>query len=300
MDRLTADGVDRDRIARVFADPRMEPFTGLDFGLYAREPHSMYRGFLRPANVAAARRCREENAALLADAENTYGVQASVLAAILYIETGWGRNTGASTILPRLARLAMANEPENLRRNILRLTADDEDFSTAERVRERARYLEDLFYPEVRATFTLADRLGTDPLALRGSPSGAVGVPQFLPTSYLTYGTDADGDGRVDLFDPADAVASCANYLAAQGWSPGLSSAGRRAIIWRYNRSDAYVDTVLALAARLDGAPAPPVRSVGRPRRKPTAKVQKARAMAKPRTAQKARTTQRAAQARKR
>src|SRR5262249_38679370 len=79
------------------------------------------------------------------------------------------------------------------------------------------RSLEDRFYPEVRATFALADRLGIDPLALRGSGSGAFGYPQFLPTNYLRYGTDGDGDGVVDLYDSRDAAASCANYLAAQG-----------------------------------------------------------------------------------
>ena len=155
----------------------------------------------------------------------------------------------------------------------------------------RARYLEDTFYPEVRAVFELSDRLGVDPLELRGSGSGAFGYPQFLPTSYLRFGMDGSGDGRVDLFDIGDASASCANYLAAQGWRKGLTDKQRRAVIWRYNRSDAYVSTVLALARSLDGGPVSTARSRKRaPARKPQARTKRA-SVSKKKTATKKRTT---------
>jgi peptidoglycan lytic transglycosylase B len=251
VDKLIRDGVDPARVVAVFEDPRMEPFDGLEFGLAPREPHSIYAGFLRAPSITAARRCRATHAVALSAAAGAYGVPANLVAAILHIETGCGQRTGSSLILYRLARLAMANEPANLRVNMARLAEGDPVIE--ERVRARARYLEDTFFPEVRAAFDLADRLRVDPLTLRGSSSGALGDPQFLPTNYLRYGTDADGDGRIDLFDIADAAASCARYLAAEGWHAGMSEAERRAVIWRYNRSEAYVDTVLSLAHRLDG-----------------------------------------------
>jgi membrane-bound lytic murein transglycosylase B len=256
IDKLTTDGIDRQRAVGLFADPRMPAFTGLDFSLGARESRVLYRGFLRAPSLVAARRCRVEHATSLEEAERTTGVSADVVAAILHVETGCGRNTGSTPIVYRLARLAMANEPANLHANVERIAGDSDE--VAERVRERARYLEDTFYPEVRAVFELGDRLGVDPLTLRGSPSGALGVPQFLPTSVLRYGTDGDGDGRVDLFDVEDGAASCARYLAAEGWRPGLSVSGRREVIWHYNRSDAYVDTVLAIARSLGGERLPP------------------------------------------
>ena len=120
-------------------------------------------------------------------------------------------------------------------------------------MRARAKYLEDTFYPEVRAAFALAGQLGVDPLDLRGSASGAIGCPQFLPSSYLRYGIDGGGDGRIDPYDVADAAASCANFLAAHGWQGNLSERARRTVLWQYNRSDAYVDTVLRLARAMDG-----------------------------------------------
>ena len=253
VDRLVANGVPRTRVTAVFSDPRMEPFTGVQFSMGGKEPRRLYRAFFRPSTVAAARRCRDENAASLTAAERTYGVPASVVTAILFVETSCGRNTGSSPMLYRLARLAMANEPANVADNIERFARHgDVDPRVERRVRARARELENTFYPEVRAAFEVADRMGVHPLTLRGSASGAIGFPQFLPTSYLKYGADAGGDGRVDLFDAADAAASCANYLAGNGWRPGLSAAGHRDVIWRYNHSDAYIDAVLTLAREID------------------------------------------------
>ena len=258
VDRLVTEGLDPDPVRRAFADPRMAPFDGLEFSPeQPREVHSRYRQFLTPATIVRARSCRAAYAGWFDAAAQHYGVPANVLASILYVETGCGRNTGSYVILHRLARLAMANEPENLRRNLERF-ADSRgtlDPSIEAQLRARAQYLEATFYPEVRATFLVAQQMGVSPLDLRGSPSGAFGYPQFLPTSFLQYGVDGDGDGIVSLYTPSDATASAARYLAAYGWRPGISRAQQRQVIWHYNHSDAYIDTVLALASRIDAQP---------------------------------------------
>jgi membrane-bound lytic murein transglycosylase B len=153
----------------------------------------------------------------------------------------------------------MANEPENVAYNVRRHMGDHPDPAIIDQVHNRAAYLERTFYPEVRALFTMAERLGIDPLAMEGSAAGAFGFPQFLPTSYLRFGTDGDGDGRVSLYDMDDAAASCARFLAGNGWKHGLPLAERRTVLWQYNRSDAYIDTILALdreiAARVEPRP---------------------------------------------
>ena len=260
VDRLVADGLDPYRVRAVFGDPRMPVFTGLEFQLAPRESHRMYRGFLSAGSVASARTCRLAHDEEFRAASAQTGVPAGVLAAIMHVETQCGRNTGRQMVLYRLARLAMANDPRNLARNIARHTGGASGARAADinaRARARARYLENLFYPEVVATFRIAERLQIDPLAIRGSGSGAFGLTQFLPSSYLKFGTDGDGDARISLFDPADAIASTARYLAGHGWRRGASRSERRQVIWHYNRSDAYIDTVLALADRLDGTARP-------------------------------------------
>jgi membrane-bound lytic murein transglycosylase B len=265
VDKLVQDGVSPARAARAFADPRMPAFDGLLFGLNPREPSSMYRGFLRESSQVAAERCAAAHAPALRAAERLHGVDAAVVAAIMHVETHCGRNTGRSMVLHRLARLAMANEPRNVARNLARNTGRDGriDPMTAERVRDRARYLEGIFYPQVVATFEIARQERMDPIALRGSGAGAFGYVQFLPMNFVAFGTDANGDGRVSLYDPADAVASAARFLASYGWKPGIRPEKKRQVIWHYNRSDAYIDTVLMTATRIRASGAlDPVRAI--------------------------------------
>lgn len=252
VEKLAADGVPLAQAAAAFADPRVPPFDGLAFALAPHESPSRYRLLRSAASIRAARQCHLRYADAFAAAEAREGVPASIVAAIVQVESACGRATGSSTVFHRLARLAMANEPANLAFNVRRHTADSGDPAIAEQVRQRARYLEDTFYPELRGLFTIAERSRIDVLAVQGSASGAFGFPQFLPTSYLRYGVDGDGDGRVSLYDMTDAAVSCARFLAAKGWRPGLSVAEQRRIIWQYNRSEPYIDTILALHREID------------------------------------------------
>jgi membrane-bound lytic murein transglycosylase B len=273
IDKLVADGVSRERVLDTFRDPRMSPFTALEFSVQPpREARSRYRRLLRPTSISAARHCRARYAHAFESAEHAHGVPASLLAAVLFVESACGRHTGTHLVFTRLARLAMASAPDNVAHNLARLSDTDGTLrpSVEAQVRRRARQLERTFYPEVRALFTVADRMGVGVFDIRGSRSGAFGYPQFLPTSYLEDGIDADGDGRVSLYDPADAAASCARYLARHGWRPGLARAERRAVIWEYNHSGAYVDAVLSLAARIENAPVPGRRVITK--RKPRAR----------------------------
>lgn len=254
VDKLVADGVARARAERAFTDPRVPPFDGLQFSLRPGESRSLYRGLLSARSVTEAYDCLAANRPALRRVERETGVPGSVVASILHIESRCGRYTGNHAVLWRLARLSMAAEPRNLQRNVSRHSLLQGPRATldVERVAgERARYLESIFYPEVRGTFEIADRLGIDPLGIRGSIAGAFGMPQFLPTSYLKFGTDGNADGRVSLYDPDDAVASCARYLQMNGWRAGIDRAQKRRVIWTYNRSEPYIDTVLALAERL-------------------------------------------------
>ena len=254
IEKLVHDGVQRTRVERAFLDDRLPAFGGLQFSLRAAESHAMYRDFRTAAKIDAARACHEENADAFERAEKRFNVDAGVLAAIIFVESSCGQNTGRAMIFYRLARLAMANEPDNLERNIQRLAITDGalDDTKAAQARGRAQYLEETFYPEVKAMFEVARRAHVDPLAMRGSPSGAFGFPQFLPSSYVKYAVDGNGDGRISLYDMADAIASAGNYFKQKGWRPGLSEELQRKVVWEYNRSTPYIDTILAIAGEID------------------------------------------------
>jgi membrane-bound lytic murein transglycosylase B len=253
IEKLVADGVERD--SAIAAYRRVPRFSHVLFSVEPGESRAPYRKLLGASSVSAARRCRGRHDSAFRAAESRSGVPASVLSAVIHVETRCGAFTGRHIVLHRLSRLAMANEPANVRYNIQRRTrglAPAERIEIERKIRDRARYLEETFYPEVRATFELAKKLGFDPLGIRGSRSGAFGVPQFLPSSYLRFAVDGNGNGKISLYEFSDAIASTANYLAAHGWSPGLSTAEKRQALWAYNRSDAYIDTVLTLTRRIE------------------------------------------------
>ncbi len=261
VERLVREGEPRAEVERVFTDPRMPPFDGIRFSPERKpEAATLYRGFLHPRSVAEARACLTSHRSALERAAQATGVPSTLLASLLHVESRCGENTGRHRVLYRLARLAMAGEPRNLQWNIdLWLDSGRLDpLALRTKFSARARYLEETFYPEVRAALELARRWRVDPLELRGSLAGALGWPQFLPSSVLRFGRDGDNDGRVDLFRPADAALSAAEYLRAHGWQPGVTEEQQRQALWHYNRSKAYADTLLALHQRLQGTGSPP------------------------------------------
>ncbi|MFP6664290.1 MAG: lytic murein transglycosylase [Deltaproteobacteria bacterium] len=254
-DRLIADGIARSDVERAFRDRRVGAFDGVDYALVVRDPKRSYRDFRKRHSLRAAKACRRRYAHDFETFGSEHGVDPDVLAAILYIETRCGSYTGNRVVLRQLARLAMANEPTNIADNIRRHKKEDEEGFTPGEIerlaRERALYLHQTFYPEVRATFRLADKVGINPVGLRGSGAGAFGWPQFLPSSYLRFAQDGNANGRISLYEPSDAIRSVAHFLRGHGWKPGLSAAQKRKPLWQYNRSEPYIDTILFVANAL-------------------------------------------------
>ncbi len=249
-DKLRQDGVQESEIRSVFLDPRMPYFSFISFKLRPREHHTMYTHFYKDETLQIGRDFLHENSSTHSEAEKIFKVNRHIIAAILLIETHAGKATGKEQVVNRLARLASIAEPNNVALNFEILSKEDPSI-TFQQVQQRAEYLENTFYPEVRALVDLKHKRGVDILALRGSSAGAFGMPQFLPSSYLRFAVDANRDGKISLFHKADAIWSAANYLSHFGWRDNASVAEKRKVLWKYNHSEAYIDTVLEVADRL-------------------------------------------------
>jgi membrane-bound lytic murein transglycosylase B len=147
-------------------------------------------GRLNVTMLTRGRAAGKANAAILAKVEKTYNVQRRFIVAIWGIETGFGRNTGRTPVFRALATLAW--EP-----------------------RRSAFFRNELYH-----ALMMVDRGYIDAGTMTGSWAGAMGQAQFMPTSYINYAVDFDGDGDRDIWTSnGDALASIANYLKGYGWN---------------------------------------------------------------------------------
>ena len=154
--------------------------------------------FVEPKRLAAGVQWWQAHAATLADAQQRYGVPPELVAGIVGVESFYGRMTGNFRVLDSLATLAF-------------------DFP-------KGRSDRSAFYrSELRAYLVWCALEGRDAETVRGSFAGAIGWPQFMPSSLLRYAVDYDHDGRVDLAGGGDdVVGSIASYMATFGWQPDM------------------------------------------------------------------------------
>jgi peptidoglycan lytic transglycosylase B len=158
------------------------------------KPWYQYRPiFLDAARIQAGAQFWDAHAAVLREAEARYGVPPEVIVAIIGVETRYGQSSGRYPVLDALATLAFCYPPRS-----------------------------QFFRSELEQFLLLAREEGLDPKVPKGSYAGAMGISQFMPSSFRTYAVDFDGDGRRDLWsDPADAIGSVAHYLERNGWIRG-------------------------------------------------------------------------------
>ena len=156
--------------------------------------------FIEPIRLRAGQRFWEGNRAVLARAEAEFGVPASLIVGVIGVETLWGQHTGNFRVMDALTTLAF-------------------DFPTSH---PRAAARTQFFRDELDQFLSLTRRAELDPLSLRGSYAGAMGWPQFMPSSWAKYAIDFDGNGKVDLFNStADVIGSVAHYFQVFGWQIG-------------------------------------------------------------------------------
>ncbi len=158
------------------------------------KPWKEYRPiFLTDARISRGVEFWNQHAEALARAEREYGVPAQVIVAIIGVETFFGRNTGNWRVIDALATLGFDYPP-------------------------RA----DFFRKELREFLLLSREQQVDPLSVTGSYAGAMGLPQFMPSSFRAYAVDFDHDGHIDIWkNPVDAIGSVASYFQRHGWVAG-------------------------------------------------------------------------------
>ena len=224
----------------------------MHFKLKPKESKALYRKHNTSKNRENALKFFRKHKNSFDKAHREYGVHSSVILSILQVETFCGGYTGKKRVFHRLARLSSAADVDNIKANLKEKQKKDPSVHYRD-VYDRAQWLENEFLPHALATLELAKNNKKHPLEIKGSGAGAIGLYQFLPGNVFKYGIDGNYDNEVDPFHPEDAIPSVANYLASFGWdsSANLGSKNHSETIWNYNRSDSYIETVLAMAKKL-------------------------------------------------
>lgn len=161
-------------------------------------PWHEYRAiFITDRRITEGVQFMQTHADALARAEQKYGVEAEVITAIIGVETFYGGNKGSHRVIDALTTLGFDYPP-------------------------RA----DFFRRQLKAFLVLTREQQMDPLTLTGSYAGAMGYPQFIPSSYQAFAVDFDGDDHVDIWtNPVDAIGSVANYFREHDWQFGADVA---------------------------------------------------------------------------
>lgn len=186
---------ERERLRRVFSQVRARPavIRAISTPITARPWHEFRNRYVDATRIAGGVRFWERNSAALTRATAEFGVPEEIIVATIGMETFYGRNTGSFGVLEALTTLAFHYPPRA------------ESFRT-----------------ELEEYLLLAREAGFNVLGVRGSYAGAMGIPQFLPSSYRRFALDFNGDGKRDLWDTApDAIGSVANYYRSFGWRAG-------------------------------------------------------------------------------
>lgn len=153
--------------------------------------------FLEPVRIRGGVELVERHEADLKRAEVRFGVPAEIIVAIMGVETVYGRNSGNWRVIDALATLAFGYP-------------------------KRAEF----FRAELENYLLFAREHDIDVFSVRGSYAGAIGIPQFMPSSWRKWAVDFDGDGRIDLRGSVvDSIGSVASFLRGHGWVPGAAVA---------------------------------------------------------------------------
>ena len=250
--RLIDDGFDKAMIRQIYSRPEVTFETkGISLYFVHHESKVHYEQYTDKQLIKRARAYMKTYEGALADARSTYDVDPEVVTAIILIETQFGKLLGNRSVINTLSTMASLFDPE-VREHLWQKISNTPELDRVT-YDEKADIKAKWAYRELKAFLNHVSQEGYDPVGINGSFAGAMGISQFMPSNIPELAKDGNGDGRIDLFDHADAIASIAYFLKRHGWRPGIDRAKAEKVIYHYNHSDRYVEAVLKISEILKG-----------------------------------------------
>jgi membrane-bound lytic murein transglycosylase B len=252
IDRLSEDGFDSEFLSNMLMDGRAELNPSLmAISSESRETDDLYEQFLTSESISLAKTFLHRNRRLLKKMQTQFHVDTEVIVAILLVESRFGQNIGKHRVIPTLASMALTDSPEHLQKSYLILRESDPELPY-EWVEGLARRKASWAYHELKCFLNIIRNEKIDPLEVYGSYAGAMGMAQFIPSSYLAYATNQKSLEDW-LLNKEAAIFSVGNYLKSHGWKRNLTAEKKKQILWYYNHSEPYVKTILQIAQKIKG-----------------------------------------------
>jgi membrane-bound lytic murein transglycosylase B len=250
IDRLYQDGFDSEFLSELYTDPRAEPVSAvMTIPLYSNELPERYARFLSPESILLSKKFLRKNLKTLRLMEKKFHVEKEVAVAILLVESRFGENIGKYRVAPTLSSMALMDSQENLLTNYLLLWKIDPELPY-EWMEGLAKRKAEWAYQELKCFLNIIRQEKIDPLEVYGSHAGAMGMAQFIPSSYLNYALSEEGFEKW-LLNREEAIFSIGNYLKSHGWKRNLSLQRKKQILLYYNRSSPYVETVMKVSQKI-------------------------------------------------
>ncbi len=248
--RLSQEGFDFEFLSKLFSDSRAEFLPAVTtISLYSNEIPGRYTQFLSPELILLSKKFLNHNFKTLRQMEKRFQVDKEVAVAILLVESRFGENIGRYRVIPTLASIALMDSPEILRKNCDTLREMDPELS-CEWIESRSRRKAEWAYQELKCFLNIIRQEKIDPLEVFGSHAGAMGMAQFIPSSYLNYALSEESFEKW-LLSREEAIFSIGNYLRSHGWKMNLPIQKKKQILLYYNRSGPYVETVMKVSQKI-------------------------------------------------
>ena len=239
------DGFDETFLNSVFQDKRIQFMPGIvKQNIINRENPFNYKQFLEPAEIRQTKNFLRKWRTRLKNAEEKYGVDKEIIAAICLVESRFGKYKGADPVISVFSSILLENREKRKEKILITFKTPKEKENYLKRLEKKSGWAKN----ELLALLEMKKKFKVNIFELKGSYAGAFGIPQFLPSSYLNWACSADNGSRPDLDYEPDVIVSVSNYLKAHGWKKGATKEKNKKAIWAYNHSEAYVETIFQIA----------------------------------------------------
>lgn len=244
--RLLQDGFDKKIISDIYNNHNVH-FNLKSVALFFmhNEAKLNYNAFSAKKYIKRAQDYIQQNQNTFNGAEKQFDVDKYIITAIILVESKFGTNTGKSSIINSLS--TMASLSDRAAQDLLWQSIPVNRRLTKDKFKKKALKKSAWAYKELKAFIKYTAKERIRPETIFGSYAGAIGISQFMPSNIICLAKDGNNDGKINLFNHEDAIFSIANYLNHHGWHSGINKNKAFKVIYRYNHSNYYVNTILKI-----------------------------------------------------